>query len=467
MTTDHGPADVFISHAYEDKEVARPLAEALRQRGLTVWYDEYVLRLGDSLREVIERGLASSRFGVVILSPSFFAKEWPQRELNALLARETTKRSKVLLPVWHNLTLEEVTARTPILADRLAVSTAKGIPFIVEQILAVLEAEKARSAAAVSPPAPPPPIRKAEPFRSAQAIPEKAAARPNQKGTLSVLWQVKVVALWMSIFSMVVIYWYSCDSFVAPRRPKNTMVTSTGTSTQPAPQTLKACSPREEPPTKDGIVFVRICPGTFTMGSAEDDPQAGADEKPAHQVTLRQFWLGKTEITNEQYRRFRPDHQGEARLPVTGVTWFEAKAACAAFGGRLPTEAEWEYAARAGSQTTWSFGADEKRLGEYAWYGEEWAAPPHLVGTKRANIWGLYDMYGNALEWVADWYGFYTSAAQIDPSGPAEGEVRMLRGGSSFNTPRILHSATRYQNKPQNRISLFGFRCARDARSRP
>src|SRR5437764_2539010 len=129
MTTEHGPADVFISHAHEDKEVARPLAEALRQRGLTVWYDEYVLRLGDSLREVIDRGLATARFGVVILSPSFFAKEWPQRELNALLARETAKRSKVLLPVWHNLTLEEVTARTPILADRLAVSTARGIPF--------------------------------------------------------------------------------------------------------------------------------------------------------------------------------------------------------------------------------------------------------------------------------------------------------------------------------------------------
>ncbi len=132
-------ADVFISHAHEDKEVARPLAEALRQRGLTVWYDEYVLRLGDSLREVIERGLATARFGVVILSPSFFAKEWPKRELSALLSRETAKQMKVLLPVWHNLTLEEVVQHTPILADRLAVSTARGLASVVDQIMAVVE----------------------------------------------------------------------------------------------------------------------------------------------------------------------------------------------------------------------------------------------------------------------------------------------------------------------------------------
>src|SRR5882724_7696240 len=156
MTTPIGQADVFISHAHEDKEVARPLAEALRQRGLTVWYDEYVLRLGDSLREVIDRGLATARFGVVILSPSFFAKEWPQRELNALLARETAKRSKVLLPVWHNLTVAEIVAQSPVLADRLAVSTTQGLPFVVEQILQVLEYEKAPRVTPPPSPEPPP-----------------------------------------------------------------------------------------------------------------------------------------------------------------------------------------------------------------------------------------------------------------------------------------------------------------------
>jgi len=142
IPTKFGQADVFISHAHEDKEFARPLAEALRQRGLTVWYDEYVLLLGDSLRQVIERGLATARFGVVILSPSFFAKQWPQRELDALLAREISERAKVLLPVWHNLTLTEVAQHTPLLADRLAVSTARGLAHVVDQIVAVLKAER-------------------------------------------------------------------------------------------------------------------------------------------------------------------------------------------------------------------------------------------------------------------------------------------------------------------------------------
>lgn len=161
-------ADIFISHASEDKSIARPLAEALRRRGLTVWYDEYVLRLGDSLREVIDRGLASARFGVVILSPHFFAKEWPQRELNGFLARETLNRKKVLLPVWHELSHEEVARHSPVLADRLAVSTNRGIEHVVEQILEVLEADGprvARAAPAASHGAP-----------AGQAVPSKGAA---------------------------------------------------------------------------------------------------------------------------------------------------------------------------------------------------------------------------------------------------------------------------------------------------
>jgi formylglycine-generating enzyme required for sulfatase activity len=130
------------------------------------------------------------------------------------------------------------------------------------------------------------------------------------------------------------------------------------------PAALK-CVPKEKQ-TEAGVVFVHLCPGTFTMGSGFFDWQAFSDEKPAHQVTLSEFSIGKTEITNEQYRRFRPNHQGEANLPATNVTWSEAQRACEYFGGRLPTEAEWEYAARAGSQADWSFGDDEKRLGEYA-----------------------------------------------------------------------------------------------------
>ncbi len=126
--------DVFISHASEDKDyVARPLAQLLEVRKLKVWLDENELTLGDSLRRKIDHGLASSRFGVLILSPAFFAKEWPQKELDALVSREDG-REKVILPVWHKLTHEDVKRHSPLLADRLAVSTDKGLDFVAAEI---------------------------------------------------------------------------------------------------------------------------------------------------------------------------------------------------------------------------------------------------------------------------------------------------------------------------------------------
>ena len=136
--------DVFISHAWTDKEdIARPLAEALRRKGLRVWYDEFTLTLGDSLRRSIDRGLAESRYGVVILSPNFFAKEWPQKELDGLAAREVDS-GKVILPVWHNVKWEDVRRFSPTLADKLAVSTAKGIDAVVEEILRKGISQKSR-----------------------------------------------------------------------------------------------------------------------------------------------------------------------------------------------------------------------------------------------------------------------------------------------------------------------------------
>jgi hypothetical protein len=130
--------DVFISHASEDKDViARPLAEALRAKGLKVWFDEATLTLGDSLRQSIDRGLARSQYGIVILSEAFFSKHWPQRELDGLDAREVNG-VKVILPVWHGVDHAVVARHSPTLAGRLAVSSSRGIPEVVQAILKVL-----------------------------------------------------------------------------------------------------------------------------------------------------------------------------------------------------------------------------------------------------------------------------------------------------------------------------------------
>jgi hypothetical protein len=130
---------LFISHASEDKDaVARPLAHALRELGYNVWFDEFTLKVGDSLRRSIDGGLATCDFGVVILSPGFFAKEWPQKELDALTARETTGSAKVILPVWHNIDAPSIARVSPTLADKLGISTQLGIAKVIASLRDVL-----------------------------------------------------------------------------------------------------------------------------------------------------------------------------------------------------------------------------------------------------------------------------------------------------------------------------------------
>jgi hypothetical protein len=133
-------SDIFISHASEDKPtIAAPLARSLADHGYKVWYDRFTLKLGDSLRREIDKGLASSRFGAVILSHSFFSKEWPQRELDGLFALETSDRRMRILPIWHNIEINEVARFSPTLADRLGVSTSRGLDYVVNQIVEVLD----------------------------------------------------------------------------------------------------------------------------------------------------------------------------------------------------------------------------------------------------------------------------------------------------------------------------------------
>jgi predicted nucleotide-binding protein len=135
--------DVFICHAHEDKEqVVRPLAEALRSRNLRVWYDEFELRIGDSLTQSIEKGLSESDFAVVVLSPSFFNKSWPQKELDALAAGERQKGVPRILPVWHDVTASEVRKQNPVLADRLAIETDEGLEQVAGEVTRAVWAKR-------------------------------------------------------------------------------------------------------------------------------------------------------------------------------------------------------------------------------------------------------------------------------------------------------------------------------------
>lgn len=170
---------------------------------------------------------------------------------------------------------------------------------------------------------------------------------------------------------------------------------------------------------------VTIKSGSFLMGSPEDEKGHFGDESPQHRVTIDyDFEMGKYPVTNKQYGLFldaHPDHPKPAfwdnpkfnqpDQPVVGVSWYDAQAFAEWAGGRLPTEAEWEYACRAGSTTRYHFGDDEDQLGEYAWYGENSESTTHPVGEKLPNKWGLYDMHGNVWEWTDDiWHSDYENA---------------------------------------------------------
>jgi hypothetical protein len=135
--------DFFVSHAGEDRaECARPLAEELQRRGRSVWFSGYELTVGDSLLQKINRGLANSQYGIVILSPHFFQKPWPTMELEGLAARTVIEGRKIILPVWHNITHAEIARYSPILADRLGVRTSNGIAAVVDELLRAFEAEE-------------------------------------------------------------------------------------------------------------------------------------------------------------------------------------------------------------------------------------------------------------------------------------------------------------------------------------
>ncbi len=218
--------------------------------------------------------------------------------------------------------------------------------------------------------------------------------------------------------------------------------------------------------------FVLIPDGEFYMGSPETEKDRQFNEGPVHKVKIsRSFYMGKYEVTQEQYMALtgtNPSMFSGVKQPVDDVNWIDAVAFCNLMsekcGGtfRLPTEAEWEYASRAGTQTAFFYGDDANysHLGDYCWYDKNSLKSTHPVGQKKSNMFILYDMYGNVAEWCSDWYDgqYYQSSPTVDPNGPPDGEGRVIRGGGWINTARSCRSAYRSSLTPDYKSSYFGFR---------
>ena len=211
--------------------------------------------------------------------------------------------------------------------------------------------------------------------------------------------------------------------------------------------------------------LVLIRPGKFMMGSENGE----RNEKPVHEVTISQpFYLGKYEVTQAQWEAVMGSNPSESKgiyLPVECVSWedcqnFIKKLNCKGVGTfRLPTEAEWEYACRAGTT-----GDHAGKIDEMAWYGKMNEFRKQPVGMKKANPWGLYDMHGNVFEWCQDWYGDYSQDKQTDPKGATDGAGRVIRGGSLYYDADDCRSAYRYPFpvSPLHRDILLGFRLVRE-----
>ena len=207
-------------------------------------------------------------------------------------------------------------------------------------------------------------------------------------------------------------------------------------------------------------VFRWCPPGTFTMGAPKSEEDLMSEKQ--HEVTLtRGFWMMETEVTQKQWKsvmRNNPSYYKGDDLPVENVTWYNCQELCKectklGMPVQLPTEAQWEYACRAG--TTGPFAGN---LDEMAWYGSNSGRQTHPVGTKKPNAWDLYDMHGNVWEWCQDWFGDYPSGSVTDPTGPSSGALRIMRGGSCGGINGICRSAFRFINEPDARDNMLGFR---------
>jgi len=241
--------------------------------------------------------------------------------------------------------------------------------------------------------------------------------------------------------------------------------------------------------------MVRIEGGTFTMGSPDNEVDRKSDEIQ-RQVTVSDFWMGKYEVTQKEYQEImgvNPSYFKGDNLPIEGVTWFDTVEYCNKLsqkegltpvytitgatvtanwsenGYRLPTEAEWEYACRAGTTTPFNTGSNittsqANYNGNYPHNNNatgEYRGEAILVGSFPANAWGLHDMHGNVLEWCWDWYGDYATGAQTDPRGAASGSARVVRDGGWFNFGQHLRSAGRIYGNPGNWYFGIGFRLVR------
>ncbi len=471
---------VFISYAREDIEVAERLYHDLEKAGLKPWMDEKDLLPGQNWELTVTNAIKESSYFLALLSENSVSKKgYVQKKLKMALdiLAEFPKSEIFLLPLRLNNCHPLDEALQEISWGGLFPSYDDGF----KDVMRVLESEK-------------PPEK-------------KQREKPVQKRKPGLLrWKTAVLSL-LLICVIAFVFWPEPKPDMQEPAKK---VIPEPVKTQPVPESLQEETP-EKPAKTDkpeqtitnsvGMMFAYIRPGTFTMGSPETEKGRDSDEKQ-HKVTLTKgFYMQTTEVTVGQWRAFVKDtgYNTDAEKegwawgykagswgkqkgyhwynpgfiqadthPVTCVSWNDAQAFINWLNKkegeayRLPTEAEWEYSCRAGTDTAYYFGSDSSQLGEYAWYWNNSGQKTHPVAKKKPNKWVLYDMHGNVWEWCQDYYyASYPFSPVTDPV-KKKGSNRVLRGGSWGGNAQYCRSARRIRDASGNSRIIVGFRLSGD-----
>jgi formylglycine-generating enzyme required for sulfatase activity len=407
---------VFISYSSKDRDFAERLAADLRASGAGVWFDQWEIKVGDSIAQKINDGIHDNDYLAVVLSPDSVASPWVRKELNAAMMKELNRRSVFVLPILYR------DCKIPaLIADKHYADFRKSYEAGFSEMLRVLAPHEEGARPRPRLPVRHPPARPRRPVNW-----EKVGAIAGAMALLIALgtWLVPNAADFFS-------GWLFETPAVTPTSsPTHTPVISAGAPVPPTdtptpiPPTPTPVPPTETPTPSAPPGMLLVPAGEFIMGSSDSDPDAADDEKPQHTVYLDAFYIDETEVTNAQYRACVEagacnapadttdyDHADYAQHPVVYVSWGDADAYCLWAGKRLPAEAEWEKAARGtdGRTYPWGEGIDC----DHAQYSEcGGRTVPVGSKAKGASLYGALDMAGNVWEWVADWYdsGYYSKS---------------------------------------------------------
>lgn len=422
---------VFISYSSHDKEMAGRVCAALESAGFSCWIAPRDIEEGADFPSAIVQAITNVKSMVVLLTTEAVASPHVLSEIgHAFNARKRMLPVRLFAsPLPPDFDYFLSTQQWLDASDGLSDDDLKRV---IEAVAGTLEG-----------------IRDAD----------LAALRRKKRILIAGALAVAVVAAGIFGYSRMSPGPTAASPVVTPNAPVVNSV--------PSESPVQRAEIKTSVNPKDGLKYVWIPPGTFTMGCSAGDSECQDNEKPAHRVNIPTgFWLGQTEATNAAYRKVSPAKtsrpKGEATMPVQGLSWPEARAYCTATGGRLPTEAEWEYAARAGSPEAY-YDVPSK----IAWYAKNSDGVPHSVGTKDPNRFGLYDMLGNLAEWVLDRY-YNKYDVEADAVGPhidlplAGNASAVARGGfwdSQLPSIRVSHRAELPNDEG---VETAGVRCAND-----